>query len=231
MKSSSRRFSFLGVGVAFVLGLVVASAALWIGWSVWSPADTSSGSASPDPIAETQYSEPTDPGEPESTSPAQAGTPAATLEEIAEIETEFSQRLAIYRLALESSETQLLDLIKQTDKLPTMLRFQFQRAFVDRLFEINPGLTLSQLENFEPSMAQSIFRQWARQNLDDAIVGVKSLEGAIRREASMGILTHRPDISSELQARISRELGAEQLSAELSSGQQVTEIQRDPEKA
>lgn len=229
--SSSRRFSFLGVGVAFVLGLVVASAALWIGWSVWSPADTSSGSASPDPIAETQYSEPNDPGEPESTSPVQAGTQAATLEEIAEIETEFSQRLAIYTLALESSETQLLDLIKQTDKLPTMLRFQSQRAFVDRLFEINPGLTLSQLENFEPSMAQSIFRQWARQNLDDAIAGVKSLEGAIRREASMGILTHRPDISSELQARISRELGAEQLSAELSSGQQVTEIQRDPEKA
>ena len=229
--SSSGRFGFLGVGIAFVLGLVVASAAMWIGSSVWSPADTSSGSASPDPIAETQYSEPTDPGEPESTSPAQAGTSAATLEEIAEIDTEFSQRLALYKLALESSEAQLLDLIDQTENLPTQLQIQWQKIFFDRLFEINPALTLSQLENIEPSLAQSIFRQWARQNLDDAIAGVKSLDGAIRREASMGILTHRPDISPQLQGRIARELGVGELSSELASGQKVLDIRRDPEKA
>ena len=230
MKSSSRRFGFVGVGVGFVLGLV-ASAALWVGWTIWSPTDPTSGTSAPKPIVETQHTESSQVGGTQSPSSFQAAAHAATLEEMAQIETEFSQILALYNLALESSETQLLGLIDQTENLPIPFRFRSQDVFVDRLFEINPSLTLSQLENFDPGMSQSIFRQWARQNLDAAIAHAKSLEGAIRREASMGILTHRPDLSSELQARIARELGVEQLSDELSSGQQVTEIRRDPEKA
>lgn len=226
MKSPSRhQFGILGICAAFALGSI-GTAGLWIGWSHWS--STSENLDKPTPDSGVQSSDLSDV---ESTSLAQADTHADTLDEIVQLETEFSRFLALYNIALESTEADLLDLIDQTEKLPVPLRFQSQKVFVDRLYEINPELVLSRAENFHASLVQSIFRQQARENLSDALDLAKSKEGEIREAALMGILSHRPDIPSDLQAEIARELGFGSLTISSSQGQKASEAQKDPEMA
>ncbi len=222
--SSNRQFGILGICAAFVLGSIT-TAGLWIGWYSWSSIPENPNEPTSSPRVQTSNL-----SEVESTSLAHADAQANTLDEIAQLETEFSRLLALYNFALESTEADLLDLIDQTKKLPAPLRFQSQKVFVDRLHEINPELVLSRAENFPASLVQSIFRQRARSNLADAMVRAKSFEGETLEAALLGILSHRPDVSAELQAEIARELGVGQISIGPSRGQRVSETQKDPEK-
>lgn len=222
--SSNRQFGILGICAAFVLGSI-ATAGLWIGWSLWN--STPENLDEPTPDSRVQSSELSDV---DSTSLAQADTHPDTLDEIAQLDTEFSRFLALYNFAMESTETDLLDLIDQTEKLADPLRFQLQKVFVDRLYEINPELVLSRAENFHSSLVHSIFRQQARGNLSNAIARAKSMEGEVREAAMFGILSHRPNIPPELQSEIARELGFGSLTIGSSQGQRVLESQRDHAK-
>ena len=232
MNSSSRRqFGLVGIGAAFVLGVVVATAGSWIGWSLWSSTAENTESLSSEPAVQIEHTESSELGVAESTSSAQAGTQKATLEEISKIPTDFSRRLALSRMALESDEDRLLDLIDQAEKFHVEFHSEAKRAFVGRLYEIDPEFTLSIVENFHPSLVQSIFRQRAKTDLADAVARAKPLEGEIREQAIMGILTYRPDISPDQLSEINRELDSEHLSAALVKGRELSEIERDPQKA
>ena len=225
MKSTtSHQFGILGICAAFVLGSI-ATAALWIGWSLWSPMLADHDGVELDPTVQ--------PGELDGVESTltQVGTPADTLEEIANIESEFSRFLAVYKLALESSEIRLLELIDETKKFAIPFQVQSENVFAKRLYEINPELTLSRAESFHPTTVQSIYSQWARKDLADALARAKSMEGEIREDALLGILTHRPNVSEELKAEIARELGVEKLTISSSSREKVQEPQEDHMKA
>lgn len=228
--STSQRFGVLSICAAFTLGSI-ATVGLWIGWTLWSPKPTSSESVTHDGSVNSEVSKPSEVEESESPTPVQVESLASTLEEISQVESEFSRNLALYKFALEANEDELLDLVDLTSSLPVRFRFEPQRIFVQRLFEINPELTLSRADSFHTALVQWIFRQWAQTNLDDAIARAKKLQGETREAATLGILSHDPDISAEQQAEISRELGEEELSSGFSLGHQISEIQRDPEKA
>lgn len=202
-----------------------------MGWSLWSSNAENTAGGPSNPTIQIEHSESTELGVSESAAYAQAGTQNPTLEEISNIPTEFSKRLALSNIALESDEARLLDLIDQAEKFHIEFRSAAQRVFVGRLYEIDPELTLSNLQNFPVSLAQFIFRQRARTDLADAIARAKSLEGKIRQEATWGILSYRPDLSPEQLSEIDRELGSEHLSAALVKGRQASEIERDPQKA
>lgn len=228
--SSSQRFGVLSICAAFTLGSI-ATVGLWIGWTLWSPKPTNPESVSNEASVNSKASKPSEVEESESPTPVQAKSLAATLEEITQVESEFSRNLALYKFALEVSEDELLDLVDLSSSLPARFRFEPQRIFVQRLFEVNPELTLSRAENFHTALVQSIFRQWAQTDLDDAIARAKNLQGETREAATIGILSHKPEISAEEQAEISRELGEEELSSGFALSQQISQIQRDPEKA
>ena len=208
---------------------MVATAGSWIGWSLWSSHAENTNGSSSDATVQIEHTESSDVSE--SAAYAQAGTQNPILEEISKIPTEFSRNLALSNIALESDAARLLDLIDQAEKFHIEFRSTAQRIFVGRLYEIDPELALSNIENFPVFFAQFIFKQRALTDLADAIARAKSLEGEIRQQAIMGILSHRPDLSDEQLSEIDRELGSEHLSAALVRGREASEIERDPQKA
>ena len=213
MKSlAGKRFGVLGICAAFVFGCA-AIACVWMGWSLANP-------ESGDPVGLAHDST----VEPNQTEPS-------TLEELALIDSQFSRILALYNFALGVDEADFLDLIEQTESLPLRFQFEFQRVLVDRLYEINPELALSHVDSFHTALVQFLFLDWAERDLEDAIARVKSLEGATREAATLGMLSPYSEYSAEQREEIARELGREDLSAGIASEQQVSEIQRDPEQA
>ncbi|MCY4142145.1 MAG: hypothetical protein OXG08_00455 [Gammaproteobacteria bacterium] len=233
MKSTaSNRSGLLGYCVAFAMGLCTLGV-VWFAWSLWNPESRDLSEVPRELADESDRTESQQLAEPktDSASSALAGTPAATLEELTLIDGEFSRGLALYNFALNVDETDILDLIAQTENLPSRFQFGFQKALVHRLYEINPELALSHVENSHDGLVQLLYRDLARKDLTGAIARAKSLEGETLTQATLGILSPHSEFSAEQRAEIARELGREDLSTSMARGEQVSVIRQDPEKA
>ena len=202
-------------------------------WSLWNPESSDFGGGPRDSADESYRTESPQLAEPktESDSSALEGTQASTLEELTLIDSEFSRILALYNFALNVDESEVLDLIAQTKNLPPRFQFGFQKVLVHRLYEINPELALSHVENFHTGLVQLLYRDLARRDLTGAIARAKSLEGETLTQATLGILSPHSEFSAEQRAEIARELGREDLSTSMARGEQVSAIRQNPEKA
>lgn len=206
---------------------------VWFAWSLWNPESRDLSEVPRDLADESDRTESHELAEAktESASSALAGAQADTLEDLTLIDSEFSRVLALYDFAQNVDETNIPDLIAETKNLPPRFQYEFQRVLVQRLYEVNPEFAMSQVESYPAGLVQLIFRNWARRDLADAIDRVKSLEGATREAATLGILSPRSEFSAEQKAEIARELGHDDLSTSMALGEQVSEIQRNPQKA
>ena len=206
---------------------------VWFAWSLWNPESGNLVEAPRDSADESNRTESHEIAEADTelASSALAGTQATTFEELTLIDSEFLRGLALYNFALNVDETEILDLIAQTKNLPPRFQYEFQRVLVQRLYEINPELALSHVEDFHTGLVQLLYQDLARRDLTGAIARAKSLEGATREAATLGLLSPQSEISAEQRSEIARELGREQLSSGLSLGQQFAEMQRNPENA
>ncbi|MXW53927.1 MAG: hypothetical protein F4X44_08295 [Gammaproteobacteria bacterium] len=231
MKSYAvKQFSFLSICVAFILGLS-AAAGLWIGSTLWNPKSTDQSGIPDESAVESDHTKSSELTELESDSSALFGAQVATLEEIVQIDSEFSRHLALYNLVLEADEPQLLDLIDQSEDLPVLLEFDFQRVYVMRLYEINPEFAMSHAESFHPVLVRFMFQDWAQRHMEDAISRAKALVGTTREAALSGMLSSYSELSVSQKEEIARELGREDLVNDIAEWQQVSDIQRDPEQA
>lgn len=225
-----KQFSFLGICVAFVLGLFTAGG-LWIGSTLWNPTSTDVGGTLDETAVESDRTDSNGSDEVESDSSALSGDLAATLEEIVDIDTEFSRHLALYNFVREADESQLLTLIYQSEDLPLLLEFDFQRVYVMRLYEINPEFAMNHAESFHPVLVRFIFQDWAQKHMEDAISRTKALEGTTREAAMSGMVSPDTELSVAQRVEIALELGREDLANDIAEWQQVSDIQRDPEQA
>ena len=231
MKSlAGNRFGVLGICAAFVFGCA-AIACVWIAWSFWNPESGDRGGLIHDTPIDPSQTESLELAEAGSTSSALSETSPATLEELTQIDSQFSRIRALYNFALGVDEADFLALIEQTENLPRRFQYEFQRVFVERFFEVNPELALSNVDSFHTTLVQNLFLNWAERDLADAIARAQSLEGTTREAAAWGILSPYSEFTAEQRAEIAHELGREELLTGLTLGQQVSAIQRNPEKA
>ena len=233
MKSTaSNRSGLLGYCVAFAMGLCTLGV-VWFAWSLWNPETRDRVEILRDSsdISNRTESLQLDETETESSTSALTGTQAATLEDLTLIDSEFSRMLALYNFALDIEETEILDLIAQTKNLPPWFQIRFQKVLVHRLYEINPELALSHVENFHAGLIQLLYQDLARKDLTGAIARAKSLKGETLKQATLGILSPYSELSTEQTAEIARELGLEELSTSIALGDQVSAIRQNPQKA
>lgn len=227
---AGKRFGVLGICAAFVFGCA-AIACAWIAWSFWNPESGDRGGLIHDAPIDPSQTESLELAEAGSTSSALSETAPASLEELTQIDSQFSRIRALYNFALGVDEADFLALIEQTENLPRRFQFEFQRVFVERFFEVNPELALSNVDSFHTTLVQNLFLNWAKRDLADAIARAQSLEGTTREAAAWGILSPYSEFTAEQRAEIAHELGREELLTGLTLGQQVSAIQRNPEKA
>ena len=157
---------------------------------------------------------------------------------IAQIESPFDRARALRNLLSKSEEGHVLDLLADSLKLPNHTgTHELQSSIVQRLAQINPTRAMSRamdLENRElyPSgrFVASVFREWARTNLDEAVANAKHLDDDPRRSASEAILQERMDLPEEDLRSVAHTLGDEQMANTLILQQEVERAVENPKQ-
>ena len=143
----------------------------------------------------------------------------ANLEEILQINSPFDRGMVLRNVLANTDEDGAFELLIQSLELPSRASSrELQSAIIRRLAQVNPARALSsaiELDKRELYLADqlvpSLFSEWARTDLDEAISSARSLEESIRRPASEAILQERLDLSEENLRAIAHDLGDEQV--------------------
>ncbi len=160
------------------------------------------------------------------------------LSAVVQVNSSFDRARELRNLLAESDEERVLDLLADSLKLPNHAgTHELQSAIVQRLAQVNPTRALSQamdLENRElyPSgrFVASVFREWARTNLEEAVSNANSLDIDPKRSASEAILQERMDLSEEDLRSIAHTLGDEQMANTLILQQEVERAMENPKQ-
>ena len=112
--------------------------------------------------------------------PAERGTRAPTLAEIAELADDFERNHALYELVAGSGRAQVEDLLELTFDLPPSLhRHDIVRVLYVRFAAIDPVAALEHLLGSHPqprSSLTAIFRVWAHADIDEAVRRAATLD-------------------------------------------------------
>lgn len=233
MKFSIPRSGFLAL--AFLLGIGLASAVSWILISN----DQGGQSTDTDPVASSPSSAPNlgserlVPTGSEQSSPRRNN--AENLEDIEQLQSPFDQLSALYSLLARMDARQALDLLEESkDRLPAIDIKNLQLAIIQRLAQFDPKLALVHaldLESHGPSQyVSSVFREWAQVDLDDAVANARSLDEHLRTSVVDAILSHRSDLSPDVQREIAQKITNEPVADALLAMHAVSRAKKDAEQ-
>ncbi len=235
--SPSRLAALLTVG--FLIGVGCTSAVYWLlvapsGGGGIQLAD----SAAPSTPAEIESSASlqTSPSE-ASDAPEPPKFAVRSLDEIAGMESASEQQLALHILLSELDEAQVAALVTESeDVVSASDRYDLHFAMIQRLAHQNPSRALSLSLEMESDyglgrFVTSIFREWARSNLDEAVSRARTLNRFLKGSAVSAIVQERTDLSEDTIRAIARDLDNEQIAASAIAQRKIEEAIDDPETA
>ena len=161
-----------------------------------------------------------------------------TLSEIQRVKSPFERARVLRNLLAESDEEHVLSLLAESLKFPNHAgTHELQSAIVQRLAQFNPTRALSRAIDLEKrelyptgQFVASVFREWARSNLDEAVANARLLDADYVRAASRAILQERMDLSEVDLRSIARTLGDEQMANALFLQLEIEKAIENPEQ-
>ena len=234
-RSPSRFAALLTIG--FLIGVGCSIAAYWL---FVNPGNSDQLGNAKLPLAPTEI----DPSTQEqssqteiSTASEEAKTNVLSLDEIAGIKTNFEQQLALRVLLSDMDETQVADLLAQSqDVFEEADRYDLQFAMVQRLSRQNPSQALALILELDTSynlghMVATIFGDWGQSDLDGAVARARTLDQNLKISALRAIVQERTDLSDEDIRAIARDLDNEQIATSSIAQRKIAEAINDPEAA
>ncbi len=171
-----------------------------------------------------------------SNSPEPSEFAIRSLDEIAGMESASEQQLALRILLSDLDEAQVAALLTESeDVLDVSDRFELQFAMIQRLAQQNPSRALSLSLEMESDyrlgqFVTSVFREWARSNLDEAVSRARTLN-EFKGSAVRAIVEERTDLSEDTILAIARDLDNEQIATSAIVQRKIDEAIDDPETA
>ena len=159
------------------------------------------------------------------------------LEDLEEIRSPFDRELAVQILLVNSDETQVAKLLSQSKNLSTSdIRYDAQRAIVQRLAQLNPSRALSRVLEMDSQhspdrLMLTVYREWAHPDLPEAIARARALSETRRDSALRTILRERTDLPDETRRSIAAEVGNDQIAVEVLLEERVERAMQNPEEA
>ena len=159
------------------------------------------------------------------------------LDDLKRIESAFEQGLALRILLADSSEAQTAEFLAQSENMPSnSFRLSLQTAIVQRLAQFNPKRAVAHLrelgsQSYPGRYIPSIFHEWSRSNLDEAIAHARTMSNDWKESALRAIVQERTDLSEEVLLSIARDLGHEQIAVAAITQQKIEDAIGNPEKA
>ncbi len=234
--SSPSRLAVL-LTVTFLAGIGCTSAVYWLLVAPSGGGDQLEDAATPSSIAEIESSARLQ------TSPTEASLAreppkfaVRSLNEIAGIRSASEQQLALHVLLSELDEAQVVALVTESeDVLEEADKYNLQFAMIQRLAHQNPSRALSLSLEMEygyrlQQFVTSVFREWARSNLDEAVSRARTLD-EFKGSAVRAIVEERMDLSEDTIRAIARDLDNEQIATSAIMQRKIDEAIDDPETA
>ena len=139
---------------------------------------------------------------------------AFDLEELTKYETSFDRTVALYTMLAQAERDQLLLLLEQSQNVErTKFRHEVQVAIIRRLSATDPIIALDRVLGASilqrKPLLKALFGEWSEIDLNAAIEGAASLDGADRSLALRTILLTRDDLSDHKRLEVARSLGIE----------------------
>lgn len=134
-----------------------------------------------------------------------------SVDETLRIESDFDQTVALYNLLADASEERVLELIDQANviKQPSQRLLTLSTIF-SKYAAIDPVRALNKAQEFgrftRGPLIDSVFHQWAKSDLDDALRSANSLKGEQKGIAARSILDARDELSLDRLYAIADEL-------------------------
>ena len=134
-----------------------------------------------------------------------------SVDETLRIESDFDQTVALYNLLAGASEERVLELIDQANviKQPGQ-RLSTLSTIFSKYAAIDPVRALNKAQEFgrftRGPLIDSVFHQWAKSDLDDALRSANSLKGEQKGIAARSILDARDELSLDRLYAIADEL-------------------------
>ncbi len=159
-----------------------------------------------------------------------------SLDEIAGMKSASDQQLALRILLSNLDEAQVVALLTESeDVLDVSDRHELRFAMIQRLAHQNPSRALSLSLEMESDyrlgeFIASVFREWARSNLDEAVSRARTLD-EFKGSAVRAIVEERTDLSEGTILAIARDLDNEQIATSAIMQRKIEEALDDPEKA
>jgi len=139
----------------------------------------------------------------------------ATIEEVMALPTEFVRAEALYALAGRSGSGAIQALVFEADRIAGDIeRVQLLRILFFRLAEIDPqsALALVRTDEFRTvkSLESTVWRAWARKDLDDALFAARAQTSLVdQKAAAQSLYAAFGYMGNETTERIEAELGIE----------------------
>ena len=242
MKSSQKRNlnSVLLVTVSVIVGACSATAVIFM-LSAFRDAGNATGSDTnleqPRPNQSVHNEKVADDGERHvpSTRPLSTSKSLQSLEDLKQFESPFERRNALRSMLSEANAQQVLDLFEESLKISPLTPTQVQSVILQRLAQLNPRNALTRLNElnvqYKGELIGSIFSEWSRINLEEAVAQASSLDDSEKFSAMASIVEERTDLSEEKRRQIARQLGNEQYAINLILQEKVSDSTLDPGEA
>lgn len=225
------------VALVFLLGVGASSAVYWL---IVAPEGQDQVASADAPILldaeKTETYEEVDTREVENS--LQSSIPEVrNLDDLMKIASAFEQGLALRILLADANEAQTAELLAETKDIPSnSIKYDFQTAIVQRLAQINPRRAVAQIrklssQSYPGRYVSSIFTEWSRSNLDEAVAHARTMSNDWKESALTGILQERTDLSDEVLLSIARDLGNEQIAVAAITQKKIEDAIGNPEKA
>lgn len=152
----------------------------------------------------------------------------ADLSRLDDLDNEFDHNLVLYLHLSKLDADQLLVLIEESRELGTDIRMNTQRAILQRLVTLDPLAAFVQAENLLPSLMTTVFVQWSRTDVNEAIEYAKVLDQDRKSYALRGILMSRDDLPEDILLQIGKELDNEGLAQSIVNSSKIDKYVKTP---
>ena len=158
------------------------------------------------------------------------------LSDVSQFSNHFERTSVLLNLLARGDKNTLLEYLVQSKKLsPYHFRIEVQSGIFHRLTAIDPQVALSSLESeFSPAdqvlFLTTIFEEWSRANLQEAISQAQSLDTESKEAVVARIVSSRDDLSINELRDVARQIGCEWVAINILSDVGAQSIFNDPKQ-
>lgn len=154
---------------------------------------------------------------------------------IAELNSSFARRAALYALLADAGDEKLLTMLRNSFAIsPSSRREEIQSAVIQKLALTDPEIAFREVQTIsrlqQGPLLRSMFEEWSSSNLEYAIARAESLRGLHRNTALRAILESRDDLPEDKRLEIARQLGNVQLAISLITSEKIAKHAGSPKE-